>query len=198
MRSVSELTSILKNRKHYEEVVEYFDAIEKNQSLVKYYIVQATARNSDVIPKVKDAPNHLTTAKALVFGYKPRDVVAFTPHNKQKRDMSGQGRGEYNLKHPTVKPIQLMNYLLDLTTQEGDLVLDPFMGSGTTGVACRQLGRRFIGMELQPDYFNIAHQRILGEAWEEEVGEEEVKESGGGEEDEQLDLFRGTRNEVSY
>ena len=54
-----------------------------------------------------------------------------------------------------------MNRAVELTTQEGDLVLDPFMGSGATGVACRELGRRFIGMELHEEYFNIAKTRIL-------------------------------------
>lgn len=46
---------------------------------------------------------------------------------------------------------------------DGVLILDPFMGSGTTGIACRNLNRRFIGMELHQDYFDIARGRILGE-----------------------------------
>lgn len=62
--------------------------------------------------------------------------------------------------HIAEKPISLMNYLIANSTQEGDLVLDPFMGSGTTGVACAQLGRKFIGIEIDPDYFEIARKRI--------------------------------------
>lgn len=100
--------------------------------------------------------------------------------------------------HPAATPLLLMDWWVRYITRPNDLVLDPFMGSGTTGVACRQLGRRFIGMELHEEYFKIAHQRILGEAWEEYVGEEVVKESGSRKADEQLDLFRGTRNELSY
>ena len=60
-------------------------------------------------------------------------------------------------EHPTQKPVRLMRWCVDMTT--GD-VLDPFMGSGTTGVACMNLGRSFIGIEIEPKYFDIACQRI--------------------------------------
>lgn len=62
--------------------------------------------------------------------------------------------------HPTQKPIELMEYLILTYSCEGDTVLDPFMGSGTTGVACVQTGRNFIGCELDPKYFAIAEKRI--------------------------------------
>ena len=62
--------------------------------------------------------------------------------------------------HPTQKPVNLLRqYVLD-STQAGATVLDPFMGSGTTGVACRMEGRRFVGIELDPGYFAIAKRRI--------------------------------------
>ena len=62
--------------------------------------------------------------------------------------------------HPTQKPITLMRWIIDNYTLPGDTILDPFMGSGTTGVACVQLGRNFIGCELVPGYFKIAEKRI--------------------------------------
>jgi len=62
--------------------------------------------------------------------------------------------------HPTQKPVALMEYLIKTYTNEGDTVLDFTMGSGTTGVACRNLGRNFIGIELDPGYFDIAVKRI--------------------------------------
>ena len=62
--------------------------------------------------------------------------------------------------HPTVKPIKLMEYLVKLIAPKGSLVLDPFMGSGTTGVAAMNLGRRFIGIEKEPEYFDVAKKRI--------------------------------------
>lgn len=66
--------------------------------------------------------------------------------------------------HPTQKPVALMEYLIRTYTNEGDTVLDNTMGSGTTGVACINTGRRFIGIERDQGYFNIAQERILGAA----------------------------------
>lgn len=66
--------------------------------------------------------------------------------------------------HPTQKPVALMEYLIRTYTNEGDVVLDNTMGSGTTGVAARNTGRRFIGMERDPKYFAIAWDRIYGSA----------------------------------
>ncbi len=62
--------------------------------------------------------------------------------------------------HPTVKPLKLMEYLVRLVSREGHTVLDPWMGSGTTGMACKRLGREFIGIDREPDYLEIAERRI--------------------------------------
>ena len=65
-----------------------------------------------------------------------------------------------NKKHPTEKPVDLMKLYVENSSQVGDTVLDPFMGSGSTGVACKELGRNFIGVELDKHYFDIATKRI--------------------------------------
>jgi site-specific DNA-methyltransferase (adenine-specific) len=62
--------------------------------------------------------------------------------------------------HPTVKPIKLMEYLIKLVTPKGGVVMDCFMGSGSTGIAARNLGNKFIGIEREQEYFEIAKQRI--------------------------------------
>jgi len=72
---------------------------------------------------------------------------------------SKKDRGEGN-HHPTVKPTALMEWLVKLVTPEGGVVLDPFMGSGTTGVACANLNRRFVGIEREWQYMEIAGPRI--------------------------------------
>ena len=64
--------------------------------------------------------------------------------------------------HPTVKPIALMEYLIKLVTPKGGIVLEPFMGSGSTGIAAKNLGMSFIGIEKEEEYFEIAKQRING------------------------------------
>ncbi len=70
------------------------------------------------------------------------------------------GGGDRHGSHPTEKPVALMSDLVSDFTRVGQTVADPFMGSGTTGVACAKLGRKFIGIELEPKYFDIACRRI--------------------------------------
>lgn len=65
-----------------------------------------------------------------------------------------------NMRHPTQKPVALMEWLVKTYTNPGDLVLDPFMGGGATGVACIKTGRRFIGIEKEERYFELACGRI--------------------------------------
>lgn len=65
---------------------------------------------------------------------------------------------DYN--HPCPVPVELMERIILLTTEPGDLVVDPFAGSGTTGVACQNTGRRFIGFELSPKYTEMANERM--------------------------------------
>lgn len=82
---------------------------------------------------------------------------------KDKSLKTGSGNERDNLNqnfHPTIKPIKLMEYLIKLVTPPGGTVLDPFMGSGTTGVATTQLGFKFIGIERESEYLEIAKKRI--------------------------------------
>jgi DNA modification methylase len=69
-------------------------------------------------------------------------------------------KAERKRKHPTQKPVKLLEYLIKTYTNSGELVLDFAMGSGSTGVASKALGRRFIGIESNLNYFNIAKDRI--------------------------------------
>ncbi len=86
-----------------------------------------------------------------------------TPQRKSKRcecpTKSWIQKTEKN-HHPTVKPLRLMQYLITLGSRPGDLVLDPFLGSGTTAVAAKSLGRRFVGIEREAEYLAIARARL--------------------------------------
>jgi site-specific DNA-methyltransferase (adenine-specific) len=62
--------------------------------------------------------------------------------------------------HPTTKPVKLMSYIITLFTREGDWVIDPFLGSGTTGLASKLLNRNFIGVEREEEYFDICNERL--------------------------------------
>lgn len=65
-------------------------------------------------------------------------------------------------EHPTIKPLNIIENLVLNSSKEDEIVLDPFMGSGTTGVACRMHNRNFIGIEIDKKYFEIAESRING------------------------------------
>lgn len=79
----------------------------------------------------------------------PRSVLQFST-DKQKSNL-----------HPTQKPVALMEYLIRTYTNEGDIVLDNCMGSGTTGVACINTGRNFIGVEKEANYYEISKKRLI-------------------------------------
>ena len=84
------------------------------------------------------------------------------PDGKKHKSNILEYKKDYNGYHPTQKPVALLEDLIKTYTNEGDTVLDFTMGSGSTGVACMNTDRRFIGIELDPDYFEIAKQRIEG------------------------------------
>lgn len=81
-------------------------------------------------------------------GSRPKDLVTFPKINSSK------------MVHPTEKPVGLLANLISSVTKPGDLILDPFAGSGSTLVAAKKTGRRFIGIELDDDYFVTAQRRI--------------------------------------
>jgi site-specific DNA-methyltransferase (adenine-specific) len=86
----------------------------------------------------------------------PTDVVEFSNWN----GVSFGNKKNDATKHPTQKPIDLCAYLIETYSKPGDTILDPFMGSGTTGVACVMTNRNFIGIEIDPGYYEIAKKRI--------------------------------------
>lgn len=83
------------------------------------------------------------------------------PESVQYFEVVPHGHGVKNKFHPSQKPVELLEYLIKTYTKENDLVLDFTMGSGSTGVACRNTNRDFIGIELNEEYFKIAEDRIL-------------------------------------
>ena len=84
----------------------------------------------------------------------------FTNYPKNILEFANEATNNKNRLHPTQKPVALLEYLVKTYTNPGDMVLDNCMGSGSTGVACVNTGRCFIGMELEEKYFETAKQRI--------------------------------------
>ncbi len=104
--------------------------------------------------------------REVSFGtqYKPRDWSSFDADYKYPSNIltfpGVVSNSHEKVNHPTQKPVALLEYLLKTYTEEQHIILYNCMGSGTTGVACINTGRKFIGMELDDQYFDIAKQRI--------------------------------------
>lgn len=81
--------------------------------------------------------------------------------------------------HPTQKPVELMEALIAKHSNPGDTVLDPFMGSGSVGIAARNLDRNFIGIEISQEYYNKTRTRFFGEERENEKNDDQRKDIGG-------------------
>ena len=92
------------------------------------------------------------TIKADGFRY-PSSVIRFS-------------NGNYGVKHPTQKPVDLFSWLIKTYTNEGDIVLDPFSGSGTTAVACKRLDRRFLCIEKEREYYEHSLERLRGDVYQ--------------------------------
>ena len=92
-----------------------------------------------------------------------RRIGAINGGTRYPKSVVEFGVVERGTVHPTQKPVALMEYLIKTYTNEGETVLDFTMGSGTTGVAARNLGRQFIGIEMDDHYFDVAKRRILGD-----------------------------------
>ena len=154
-------------------------------SLKYEWIWQKEAGTGHLNAKKAPMKNH---ENILVFykkapTYNPQMRVGFKPYSQSQGKTKSQNYGKQtgavtvsdgrryplsvlnfardkNKYHPTQKPVALMEYLIKTYTKEGETVLDFAMGSGTTGIACANTGRRFIGIELDEGYFNIAKDRI--------------------------------------
>jgi len=110
--------------------------------------------------------------KAINGGKQMRDVWAFPRTSEEELSDDGEGRmwtltapkpAEKTFgKHPTQKPLALLERIVAASTAQGDLVLDPFCGSGTTGVAAIAQGRRFIGIDSDPDCIALTQRRLVG------------------------------------
>ena len=125
----------LPTAKNYKLLQDRANAVNKGEYLRREY--------EDLRREYEDLRRHFDCRNGDQFS----DVWNFRPPS-------------FNHGHPTEKPVELMSYIVRLSARSSAVVLDPFMGSGTTGVACVQLGRKFIGIEIEPKYFDIACQRI--------------------------------------
>jgi len=144
----SKITGVLNAKKmpvrKHEQVLVFCD-----RKATKVYNAQGLVKKETVTYQGGQSENYgarSTKPYTQEFTNWPRDVLEIP--------------SEGNTVHPTQKPVALMEYLIRTYTNPGEVVLDFTMGSGTAGVACKNLSRRFIGIEQDPNYFQLAQQRI--------------------------------------
>jgi len=136
-----------------KDIGKYWDALEKNGFIAVDSMVWM---KPDPLP-LNAKTRFLNAWEALVVGKKPGSHFGSNYSHNIFKYQAPKGK---NRIHPTQKPLELIKELIKITTKKGDLVLDPFMGSGTTAVACRQLNRDFIGFEIDKEYCSKANERL--------------------------------------
>jgi DNA modification methylase len=146
--------------------------LRNNEQISVFYKKQST-----YIPQMRVGFKSYKTIKGgLTDNYRKDSIDKVTTVSKGERYPLNtlnfaRDRGKF---HPTQKPVALMEYLIKTYTNEGETVLDFTMGSGTTGVACKNTGRDFIGIELDKIYFDIACTRINEDVIEPKIIEQKI------------------------
>lgn len=142
------------------QLIHYFEYLSEHKKLkydllvwdkVKYSMKSTKFYTSDIEYIVRIYEAGVSLNKVLVEDGSKSDIQHY-----MKRQAYVQPKGAHN----TMKPTELIENFIRVASEEGDIVLDTFMGSGTTGVACVNTNRNFIGIELEEKYFEIAKQRI--------------------------------------
>ena len=151
---VSELARVTKGS------IYIFCGIEQVSNIRKILVQNKMSTRLCIWEKTNPSPMNgdkiwLSGIECCVFGRFPN--ATFNEHCKNTVFRYPCGR---NKLHPTQKPLELIEKLVLASSNEGDTVLDPCMGSGTTGVACKKNNRNFIGIEMDGEFYNIASRRI--------------------------------------
>jgi len=139
------IISGLGNPKSLADMIDFLD--NENYKLTPN-LEHKTKYGTTISASFKGADRATETIKSMVVGQNEQSII------EVPRD------GRKSIVHPTQKPVRLMERLIALVSDEGSAVLDPFMGSGSTGVAAINLNRNFIGYEIDDEYFEIAKRRI--------------------------------------
>lgn len=131
-----------------------------------YYKTTGIWHKTNPMPRNMNLHFVNSTEAWIYFTYKTRTGTfnnnGMLIHDFIETSVTPNGERKYG-KHPTQKPESLLMHFVTILSNEGDWVLDPFMGSGTTGVIAKRTGRNFIGVELDKKYFEMAKSRIDGE-----------------------------------
>lgn len=147
----------------FMSVLKIESVVEVAQAANFYYKTTGVWHKTNPMPRNMNL-HFINSNESWIYFVNEAKTGIFNNNGKLELDFiqtSVTPKSEKNFgKHPTQKPIALMEHFIRLLSNKGDMVLDPFMGSGSTGVAAIKLDRKFIGMEVSPDYFEISNKRI--------------------------------------
>lgn len=135
------------NKNQILQILNYFK--EYNYDLLAYH-------KTNPIPTCNN--KYLSDTEYIIFVREPGVGLNGTYETKKKYFIQKNAKNDY--EHPTVKPLNIIKKLVTNSSEKGDIVLDPFMGSGTTAVASVMLERQFLGYEINSDYIDIAYKRL--------------------------------------
>lgn len=137
--------------------------LRKHENILVFYKHLPTYNPQGIVPVENGTERTLNYNLPNVYG-EEKLVIPAPKYTNYPGDVIICNIDKHHSKrlHPTQKPVDLLEYLIKTYTNEGDVVLDNCMGSGSTGVACINTNRDFIGYELDEKYFNIAKERIEG------------------------------------
>ncbi len=139
---IKRLLPVLNNNKSLNDIKDYIEnqICRTKQSHQSGFEITMGSRCYDI-------PRDILTMKGIQEGLKEKSIMEIN-------------REHYAAQHPTQKPVRLLERLLNLVVKDGDTILDPFMGSGSTGVAAQNLKLNFIGIEIDNEYFEVAKSNL--------------------------------------
>jgi site-specific DNA-methyltransferase (adenine-specific) len=149
----SDVSKMLEKRGADDELIEKYNGAKSGfqpKPAIEHIIIGMKPHES------KSYIDNVLNFEALPDSVKMTYPFLQVPKPSKKEKMLGTDK----VIHPTVKPVKLMSYIITLFTREGDWVIDPFLGSGTTGLSAKLLNRNFIGVEREEEYFNIIQERL--------------------------------------
>lgn len=157
------------NKIYLEPLRKAFDAQDFSHLLHDLNKLLSSIKNNDVLKNYLDKGERLLSTKKIKHGItaaKSKDINRIINlYNKYEKgslltSIVSIVRDHYQMEHPTQKPVRLMRILIKLISNKGDTIFDPFMGGGSTGVGALLEERKFIGCDIDEEYFNIASKRI--------------------------------------
>lgn len=140
------------NKNQLRQYFDFFDDLGWNLDLLVW-------NKTNCIPTINNT--YLANLEYCVFARESGAPLYGSYETKSKCYTSSCNKKDKDLYlHPTIKPLPFIKNLITNSSLEGDIILDPFMGSGTTAVACKELNRQYIGFELNPKFYEIANDRL--------------------------------------